>query len=77
MPGKSSRKHVLVEIDSSVGKLAEGAALLDLSGLLGVLKQNFVSTSVLGLGRCYREQKSRQREKVESTYRLLKRCSYS
>lgn len=30
-------KNVLVEVDSSVGELAEGAALLDLGSLLSVL----------------------------------------
>jgi len=29
--------RVLVEIDTAVGKLAEGSLLLDLGGLLGVL----------------------------------------
>lgn len=30
--------NVLVKVDSSVGKLAEGSSLLELSGLLGVLQ---------------------------------------
>lgn len=51
-------KNVLVEVDSSVGELAEGAALLDLGSLLSVLEakkgQHFVlgtvvSTTVLCL----------------------------
>lgn len=36
---KESNKNVLVEVDSSVRKLAEGAALLDLGSLLGVLSR--------------------------------------
>ena len=36
---KNKAENILVEIDSSVGKLAEGSSLLDLSGLLRVLSR--------------------------------------
>jgi hypothetical protein len=35
-------RNVLVKVDSSVGELAEGSSLLDLSGLLGVLSMESI-----------------------------------
>lgn len=55
---RSVQKNVLVKVDSSVGKLAEGSSLLELGGLLGVLKYRHSvsdprssSSSVEGTGR--------------------------
>ena len=74
--------NVLVEIDSSVGKLAEGAALLDLSGLLGVLHQNFVSTLALSVvGVCHAEEFEKRASEQHTSasnleYHLIIRRSY-
>lgn len=40
-------QNVLLEIDSSVRELAEGSSLLQLSGLLGVLKSKSSSVQVV------------------------------
>ena len=40
---------VRIEVDSSVGELAEGSLLLQLGGLLGILQTKTIPSSVIGL----------------------------